>query len=279
MAIKTNIYLGFFILFFFHVRGQYSIAGWQGGIYVDIVPDTLLNPVPNSWSAETYSVDLNQDGLKDVELKAYSGYSPGGSAVSCSVTSIDTSFKLSFLRYDSSQYSPNCGANWFIYATMLKPYLAGDTIKAGPFVNGGSLTKSGNSLNCYSYGDYLWVKNYDQFIGVKQNATAGVQFGWIRVSVTGGAVMTIKDHSLGNTIVGIDLYDSKTIRIFPNPANSHVHIKGENIESVRVMDLCGKQILSTKDVFINAEILESGIYFISIATPLGQLIHKLIIQH
>src|SRR5437763_441898 len=47
-------------------HGQYFIAGTHGLIYLDITPDTLLNPTTSN--KEYYYIDINQDGTNDVKI-------------------------------------------------------------------------------------------------------------------------------------------------------------------------------------------------------------------
>ncbi|MCX7728755.1 MAG: T9SS type A sorting domain-containing protein [Bacteroidia bacterium] len=64
---------------------------------------------------------------------------------------------------------------------------------------------------------------------------------------------------------------SEYVKIFPNPFNEFLNIQYfENIRSVDITDLCGKQVISLKinesveSVQINMNLLEKGIYFVCI---------------
>ena len=53
---------------------QYSVGGFQGSIYVDIIPDTLLNPISfhnGGQDEEDYYIDVNQDGIMDLKIAAH----------------------------------------------------------------------------------------------------------------------------------------------------------------------------------------------------------------
>jgi len=286
MRIKCIIASFLTFLLFYNGKSQYAIAGVPGSIYVDVVPDTLLSPIPKSWTNESYDLDINQDGTNDIRIDTYNGYSPGGGLFYSSAASLDTArVKLSFLRYDSTQYYPSCGAGWFYFAVMLKPYLLTDTIKNGKYVNSGDLAKSGYSVNCYSYGDGLWVTSSDEYIGIRFDNSGLISYGWIRVNVSSISTTLVKDFSLGAPVNGLsEMKDEGDLYVFPNPAHDILTLQTKkDVYTMKIYDTKGQPVLERKGKSareqIDVSMIQNGMYFLNLQTTEGVLIKKIIIQH
>jgi hypothetical protein len=66
--------------------------------------------------------------------------------------------------------------------------------------------------------------------------------------------------------------------LYPNPSNGIVRINSDlSVESISVMDLQGQMLLSTKENFVDASNLTTGIYLVLIQTEAG-LIKKTLIK-
>lgn len=70
------------------------------------------------------------------------------------------------------------------------------------------------------------------------------------------------------------------VSLHPNPANEHITVEGEKIQSITIYDISGKAIrsLDFNDTFqdINISDLNSGMYFINITTQDGGLMKKVV---
>ncbi len=74
-------------------------------------------------------------------------------------------------------------------------------------------------------------------------------------------------------LIGIDELDQTSIRIYPNPTENNFIIEGEDIYSVKIVDIIGKVIL--QKIIIDSEITidlkneTKGVYFVSVKTNKG----------
>lgn len=82
----------------------------------------------------------------------------------------------------------------------------------------------------------------------------------IATGVTGMAFQLYGTETLSTN----DIFSSKRISIYPNPATKEVNIKGNDIKNTYLYSTEGKLILSSSESTINVEKLVTGIYFIKI---------------
>ncbi|MEO8761334.1 MAG: T9SS type A sorting domain-containing protein [Bacteroidia bacterium] len=73
--------------------------------------------------------------------------------------------------------------------------------------------------------------------------------------------------------------DDKEIRVYPNPAKDKIYVEGKNILEIKLSDLLGSKIISTKEQGIDVSGLNDGVYFITINADKNTSIQKIIIQH
>lgn len=87
-----------------------------------------------------------------------------------------------------------------------------------------------------------------------------------------------------NTVLSNDEFSKTSFRAYPNPTQDSWTVKGQNaqIESIRVIDILGKEVISlspnSSEATINGSDLKSGIYFAQIKTLLGVDSVKLVKQ-
>lgn len=262
------------------VKSQYTIAGIPGSIYADIIPDTLLNAMPSQGSTSfSYYVDMDQDGADDIKITASSAGGLGGYDYATSVTSLDTSSaKFSFLRTDSVYYLPNCGGGSAPFANILKPYIAGDTIANDIYINSGYLSRAAYVSNCYSFSEGIWIKSYDQFIGVKHISVQGIRYGWIRIVVSGNYTVLVKDFSLGIPAVGVSVYNLPAFGLFPNPASNKISIKAQDYREAIFYDCSGIAVLTASKSEIDVSALTPGMYLVRVKSSMGSCTKKILIQ-
>lgn len=78
-----------------------------------------------------------------------------------------------------------------------------------------------------------------------------------------------------NTVLSNDEFVKDTFRAYPNPTQDIWTVKGQNtqIETIRVYDVLGKQVLAltpnSSEAIISSSGLKSGIYFAQIETLTG----------
>lgn len=115
----------------------------------------------------------------------------------------------------------------------------------------------------YATVDYVFTKGPNHSVGTLSGSASksflNTTIDWVPVS-TG---LTKLDMS--------SLYS-----IYPNPAKSKVYVNGLDIQKIEILTLCGKSVLKTNQQTINLGSLSKGIYLVSISTPKGTVVKKLI---
>ena len=76
---------------------------------------------------------------------------------------------------------------------------------------------------------------------------------------------SIFSNSCGQNFTNDNFHEYKPVKVFPNPFNNNLSIEGENIESVTVFDLYGREIYSSSKIFkIDNIEWKNGIYIVNI---------------
>jgi hypothetical protein len=69
------------------------------------------------------------------------------------------------------------------------------------------------------------------------------------------------------------------IKIYPNPANNKITIDATDVVDVKLFDVLGKQVTSTKTNDVDVSNLTNGVYFIQVQTKQNMYSQKIIVQH
>ena len=80
-------------------------------------------------------------------------------------------------------------------------------------------------------------------------------------------------------IEGIENYNQQQIKIYPNPANNKITIDANDVLDVKLFDVLGKQITSTKTNDVDVSNFNDGVYFLQIKTNTTTTTQKIIVQH
>ncbi|MDP2386927.1 MAG: hypothetical protein Q8M29_11185 [Bacteroidota bacterium] len=166
---KVLLSLSLAQLLFFTIKGQsrYAIAGVPGQVYVDIVPDTLINYnlSYHVLLTESYFFDINNDAQNDIEINATSINALGGGNNYIEVRPLNQSTYIRFGRFDSV-YSAYNGYWWVL--KVAKPLLPGDTINSLFSVwNNTTLSITDNStMTGAGHSIYDWLSTNDKYIGI-----------------------------------------------------------------------------------------------------------------
>lgn len=86
-----------------------------------------------------------------------------------------------------------------------------------------------------------------------------------------------------NSITGINVLNSSTINVFPNPAINYIQIQSqENIQTIELMNLSGQLVQQYQpgrnEFSLKVDHLDKGIYLLKIYTTLGLEIKEIIVQ-
>jgi hypothetical protein len=83
-----------------------------------------------------------------------------------------------------------------------------------------------------------------------------------------------------NSSLGITNYiNNNTTKIYPNPANNKITIDVTDVLDVKLFDVLGKQITSTKQNQMDVSNFNDGVYFIQVQTKQNTTTQKIIVQH
>ena len=272
-------------------QSQYTLAGMHESIYVDIVPDTLLNPISSHSGGndkEYYNIDINQNGIDDIEISAQFAISPGSTTRNVKIISLDSAIRFFFWKSDSTYYNANCGGpGWTPVGNILSPFIFGDTISDNKYVSSGYLGLSESVPGCgISYIDPTWIKSYDQYVGVRDSSTSGIQYGWIRVNVTSYQTVLIKDFSLGTPLTGvIQILVSNRLNIYPNPISTQTTLQSDfplNNATLTLQDCFGQTVkeiknISGKTITLFRDNLPNGVYFLRLTDKNIIFVDKLVL--
>lgn len=133
-----------------------------------------------------------------------------------------------------------------------------------------TISSNGNKPGFTGYSDWT----YSGFAGYAFN------FLRFRFTFTSDAVNTNKEgwmldnfnfECLGTGIV--EFGKSKPFLLYPNPTDGNFSIRseaGKKVESVRVMDVCGKTILNSMETTVSLADVPPGLYTVEITTPDGK---------
>lgn len=114
----------------------------------------------------------------------------------------------------------------------------------------------------YGYGNYrLLPRNNDDFVNIN---------------------VELEETALAGSPLGIDEFEKKTIRTFPNPASEFFEVTAnEKISEISLFKLSGQMVLNQKQTGksqrINVSAIEQGIYFLQLITEKNELISKKVV--
>jgi Leucine-rich repeat (LRR) protein len=91
---------------------------------------------------------------------------------------------------------------------------------------------------------------------------------------------TVPANGNACAVAGINKFSENTqLKIYPNPANNKITIDATDVAEVKLFDVLGKQITSTKQNQMDVSNLPEGVYFIQVQNNQNTATQKIIIQH
>ena len=112
--------------------------------------------------------------------------------------------------------------------------------------------------------------NNQEFIVPVPFVVAGVTFDPNKHIVSKNNVVTLANESF-------EL--ERAISVYPNPANDVIQIEADNLESVSIIDLFGKTVVTSASHLINVKQLAAGTYTLQLTTTVGKsAMKRLMIQ-
>ncbi|MFK5856206.1 MAG: T9SS type A sorting domain-containing protein [Bacteroidota bacterium] len=244
--------------------------------YYNIEPDTVLphEETLHGYS-QSYSVDLNFDGIYDYTIKNHVLSGLGGSVIGVWVVPLNGN-QVNYFRIDSAENSYN-------YYYISKPFFYGDTIDDSfDFISNTSYLYYSRWLDVG--GELItindWKDQGEKYLGLKMIIEDTIVYGWLRLQVNtyyGWPETTIMDYALSKIFTNTDIernYDSTSISFYPNPTCEELNVKlpaSCKNATIIILDLNGiKQvqriISNSRSVKINTSFLQNGLYIISVKT-------------
>ena len=148
-------------------------------------------------------------------------------------------------------------------------WLANKKAKVSP-----SISAIGSDWKTFTGTTYTVTDTFVYFITARDSANYKVTMK----SFTGGSKGKTTFNFYQATLGLESSANAEAISLYPNPSNGIVRISSDlSIESISVIDLQGQKLLSTKENFVDASNLSSGIYLVLIQTEAG-LVKKTLIK-
>ncbi len=183
--------------------------------------------------------------------------------------------------------SPYKVAYYFIDSVGVYPVTQWNSWNAGPdkYINYGDSAEIGNPCSDYSIFDWITSTN-----GITYLSDSTMPQIWSKPPVTttyyvtktqGTNVFqdTVTVHVAGGAGIKQLSGSNMDISIYPNPANHKVYIGVKEISEIKLYDLLGNEILSTKENEIDVSSIVNGVYFIQISAKGNNYTQKFIVQH
>jgi len=119
-------------------------------------------------------------------------------------------------------------------------------------------------------------------INPKANLPAGTQIkntAYIYFDYNAAIVTNTSLNNFGTPLSIKKFNTQQIISIYPNPANNKITIDANDVAEVKLFDVLGKQIFTTKTTDVDVSNLPEGVYFIQVQTIQNTTTQKIIVQH
>ncbi|MEJ5266473.1 MAG: PKD domain-containing protein [Bacteroidales bacterium] len=99
---------------------------------------------------------------------------------------------------------------------------------------------------------------------------------------SGSSTLTKEDYIVVSDLSGINNTLPENVKIYPNPANSQIIVEATNIKEIKITDLLGKIIFSSKfdqdKQVVDVSNFNKGTYFITVITNSGEITKSITIK-
>ncbi|MBS4059198.1 MAG: T9SS type A sorting domain-containing protein [Bacteroidetes bacterium] len=276
-----------FIALFFLCLGTFAqdfiIAGDTNLMYHHVFSPARIMSTSISSRSDTFSIDINNDGAKDLKFYVRNWYPGDALGLVESYVKITPSINCSIglKRADTTFFTP------YVYVANLLNQ--GDTIKSSSDFSTNSVYVY-RRLQLVGWGSSVitdWLEVVDKmYLPVKIENN----LGWIEVipySSQNYYRITINElgfsENMYNSVESNNQPDN--LKVFPNPSTGKITIStelpfSENL-SLRIFNANSQEIMkqSNIDRVTNVEIAESGVYFIEVKNNSATLRKKIVVIH
>jgi hypothetical protein len=129
-------------------------------------------------------------------------------------------------------------------------------------------------------GAMQWIEGMGSMVGILHNFFGIVGGDWFELlCFTENDTLKYQNPSYNSCYVITDINDNRNtfnVSIFPNPTTGLITIKAEQVESIEVMNIEGRQIYTGKQTQIDISQEPKGIYIIKVTTSKGVAVEKVI---
>jgi len=214
-------------------------------------------------------IDIDNDGTNDI-LFYTNVYSVGGTGSAID----DADYKAQALQNNMEFFITSAGA---CDTAPPNSIIDNNLIWANGIGSG-----YGRSLAFHDGTNNTWSGSFaspkDNFMGFRIIYPSDTAYGWILI---GPYADLIKSFAIQKTVTGIkELGDNgEQVNIYPNPASNYINVTAtKSITEIKLVDVLGKEVLSTKETNIDLSSLQDGIYFMQVKIAEGILTKKVIVQ-
>jgi hypothetical protein len=282
---KKFVFIALFFLSLDAFAQSFVIAGDTNMKYHHTFSPASIMSTSMSSRSDTFSIDINNDGAKDLKFYVRNWY-PGDALgfvesyvavtplINCSIglKRTDTTFNF---------YTPTVNV-----ANLLNQ---GDTIKSSSDFSTNSVYVY-RRLQLVGWGSSIltdWLEVVDKmYLPVKIENN----LGWIAVIPhANDNYYRITINELGfseNMYSSVESKDQAgNVKVFPNPSTGRFTVASEmpydNDLSMRIFNANGQEVIKQRNIerITNVEIAESGVYFIELKSNSATLRRKIVVIH
>lgn len=116
-------------------------------------------------------------------------------------------------------------------------------------------------------------------VTIPDGVTGNFKVAFRHYNTTGGYIILLSDIEIvpAGSTVGIDDVNSADVAVYPNPANDVLHIEGEGIQQVEMIDLNGRTVMSAAQAgSLHIGSLAAGVYVVRVVTATGVSTQKIV---
>jgi hypothetical protein len=253
-------------------------------LYTDLVPNELLTTPSNSTgdSIVYKNFDINQDGINDLQLRAFHYFTPVNSYCCWS-----TFNEVRGLNGGEMLKIPVGGPT---YSDCTVPTEPDDTI----YVDGSWTLNAALNAEVWVAGYIVCYQSPEiHFYGIRVKIENDYYYGWLRIYSNLQYIMlydmainlTPNEPIIPNqTITGTNLasIEEPKLTVYPNPSSSQItiHANGQSAQEAIIYNHLGQKVLEAVPVNNTVDVsgLNAGIYFMEVATKEWKGRTKLIIE-
>lgn len=281
-----------------HTQSLPVVYGDPQHIYVVDIPDVNVSASNWSGSSESYSLDIDYNGVADLYIRSQRAFSNSG--VDYADVSIRTGDSLLFIlnqEYIDSVwgYSSLTYYSYMDTFTVAGLFVAGDTLDTGSVftaaqhyvVRWNNPYPGGGSPMAPYYNISLEPPQFhtDVYAGISKVYQNMRYYGWLRLSFGGYSDVTIREYAFNTPLLADQPAPSSfSYLIYPNPAHGQVQvISPEPLLSAELRSVTGQPLRKwtlplASDQLLDISGIPDGVYFLLVNFSDKSDVQKLVIN-